>query len=332
MKNRILPVAYIAILFLYAVVFVTAIYRSRHQANDKWADESTDVLPCAAVDSMEIDWKFLLPDSVMLANESKDTVSVHRVNRYAHLNTLSGQGKLGELPEDFLLRTDQFSDFMLRFNCDSLALAQFHGKLDYTSLGTVSECEGHVLALFNSTDALNDSTLRAFAKEVVTQQYRIADGDESNTLAIGTFAYQDIHGTNFPIRLVMHQGMVDDAPVWFVSDAESPYFTYGDKEKPYYISLIEREMDFMRLSDHPDRSAESMTGMDFKGDGLTSFLLLKSKGFITYQHSENVKFVCKVGDYTFLVEHIESYEHRRSGFLITRLARNGQIIFENRPS
>ena len=81
MKNRILPVAYIAILFVYAVVFVTAICRSRHQANDKWADESTDVLPCVAVDSMEIDWKFLLPDSVMLANESKDTVSVHRVNR-----------------------------------------------------------------------------------------------------------------------------------------------------------------------------------------------------------------------------------------------------------
>lgn len=94
---------------------------------------------------------------------------------------------------------------------------------------------------------------------------------------------------------------------------------------------MEREFDFMELSRHTERSAASLAGPDFRADNLSTFLFLYHKGFIKYDHAETTLFFFTLGDYTFRVEEVESFEHKRSGYLITRIVKDGRVIFENRP-
>ena len=89
-------------------------------------------------------------------------------------------------------------------------------------------------------------------------------------------------------------------------------------------------MKFINLVDFPDRSAKSIAGPDFKPDGRTAFLTLTSTGFIKYHWGEDTSFVAWLGDYTVLIEHRESFVHKRSGFLITRIMKGNELIFENR--
>lgn len=282
-------------------------------------------------DSLAVICRDMIPESPMLAQSDTTDNKLYMVDRYAHLNGNIMDNESKELPVELLIRNEEFNYLKARFNGDSTVLALFRGKMDFTANGTIGERKGHILSLFNSVEVMQDSTLMMFAQDVIEYDYKIVDGENSNTLAVATFAYKDIWGDTFPVRLVLFQSVIDGAPVWFVGSAESPYFTYGNKENPYYINFSQRELGFMELEDEPDRSAESMTGRDYKGDDLAVFLLLKSKGLITYMHSEKVQFICAMGEYMFLVEYVESYEHIRSGYLITRLTRNGILLFENRP-
>ena len=68
----------------------------------------------------------------------------------------------------------------------------------------------------------------------------------------------------------------------------------------------------------------------FKPDGRTAFLTLTSTDYIKYHWGEDTSFVAWLGDYTVLIEHVESFVHKRSGFLITRIMKGNELIFENR--
>lgn len=330
MKKKFHFFAYAAIIAFYALVFwmVASVNKTSAVGIDETGYDHPVLM---GSDSLNIDWNLVLPEEPVLTAVKKkdDTLQTH-INRYgSSMFTDGSQNK--DLPVELLMRTDRFSDFMLRFNGDSTVLSQFHGKLDFTALGQMAEREGHVLSLTNSPDALHDSTLREFATKVVTDGLSVNILPEANFLAVATIAYKDTLGTIFPVRLILEQNFTDDVPVWYVIQAESPYFTFGDDDKPYFIDFIENEMKFMGLADNTGRSAMSVAGPSFKGDGLSAFLTLTSKGFIRYQYADQVQYVVKTGDYTLLVEHVENFEHKRSGYLITRIIKDGQIIFANQP-
>lgn len=329
MKKRTQSIAYLLVIAFYTAIFFMAKYTDTQNVTNTTTEENYQQPVYIGSDSLMVDWNLLLPNEPMLMADKKagDTLRVN-INRY---QAPSISGATQELPIDLLVRTDRFTDFLLRFNGDSIKLAQFSGKMDFTALGEVSEREGHILSLVNSTDPLRDVTVRQFASDIHQDNVTINTLPEPNYLAVATFAYKDTLGNVFPIRLTLEQNIVDDAPVWYIVQAESSYFTFGDKDKPYYIDFIENEMNFMGLADNTDRAAISVAGPSFKGDGLSAFLILTSKGFITYQHADHVQYIIKVSDYTLLVEHVENFEHKRSGFLITRIVKGGQLLFANQP-
>lgn len=330
MKKKIQLFAYTVIIAFYAMVFWLAEPKDKTNQTVQ-ADVEYSHPVVFGSDSLQIDWNLLFPEEPVLAVDKKgDDTLRNNISRY-QTNLISGIGQNKDLPAELLIRTDRFSDFRLRFNGDSTALAQFHGKLDFTALGQMSERKGHILSLVNSPDALHDRTLLNFADDILSGDLTIDILPDANFLAVATIAYKDTLDTTFPVRLTLEQNFVDDAPVWYVIHAESPYFTYGNADKPYYIDFIENEMRFMGLADNADRSAESIAGPAFKGDGLSAYLTLTSKGFIKYQYADQVQYVVKAGDYTLLVEHVENFEHKRSGYLITRIIKDGRILFANQP-
>lgn len=290
--------------------------------------EKTDSLDINVLtDSLSIDVELLLNEKPKLKLVPTDTIV--RPERYSSGRMfIQDEGK--DLGVDLMLRTDLIEEFMARFNGDSVAVKKFEGKLDFTANGALSLREGLILALTNYTEAYKDSALRCFARDMVEQQLKIDNWNGSNYVPVVTLAYADGTDSIFPVRLTLRQSVVNEAPVWYIIQAESPYFTFGDEEKPFYIDFYEREFGFMGLSRHTDRSASSVAGSDFKGDALSAYLLLVSKGFIHYHHSEKTQFVFRLGEYQFLAEHVESFEHRRSGYLITRIVKGKRLIFENR--
>lgn len=333
MKKRTQFIFYFLIVVFYAVIFYMAKCtrgEERNETNTTTEEISRQVV-CIGSDSLMVNWNLLLPEEPMLMTEKKadDTLLVN-INRYQS-PSMTGLGIDKELPVELLMRTDRFADFLLRFNGDSTKLAQFNGKMDFTALGEVSEREGHILSLVNSIEPLRDTTVRKFAADIHKNNITISNWPDANYLAVATFAYKDTLGNVFPVRLTFEQAMVEDAPVWYVIQAESPYFTFGDKNNPYYIDFIENEMNFMGLADNTDRAATSVAGPAFKGDGLSAFLILTSKDFITYQHADYIQYILKAGEYTLLVEPVENFEHKRSGLLITRIIKDNRLIFANQP-
>lgn len=281
----------------------------------------------AVTDTLTFDTDLLLNEEPKLKLVSTDTVA--RPKRYGSEGMFT-EGEGEEMGVDLMLRTDLIAEFVARFNGDSAAVEKFEGKLDFTAKGTLSLREGLILTLTNCTEAHKDSTLRRFARDMVEQQLKIDNWDGSNYVPVVTLAYTNGADHIFPVRLTLRQSVVDGAPVWYITRAESPYFTFGDEEKPFYINFNQREFGFMGLSRHTDRAASSVAGPDFKGDALSAYLLLVSKGFIHYRHSEKTQFVFRLGEYQFLAEHVESFEHRRSGYLITRIVKGKRVVFENR--
>ena len=282
-------------------------------------------------DSTDIDVNLLITEqpSLFPASKEGDTLRVFP-KRYGNAIQVDTNGRTS-ISNILLLRTGRIGEFINRFNGDSATLALFNDRIDFTQRGKVSVREGHILSLCNRTDAISDSILLEFAKEMSVHPYFIDTERGSNYAAVVTLAYTDPSDNAFPVRLTLRQSEANHAPVWYVTQVESPYLSFGKEEKPYYIDYAEREIGFMGLARHTDRSASSIAGPMFEGDPLSAFLILTSKGFIKYKHSERTQFVFRIGSYLFLVEKVESFEHPRSGYLITRLMKDGKLVFENRP-
>ncbi len=316
-----------AVVMCYALAVTWGVMQDRKALPERLlAVEESDSL-VVGTDTLTFDVDLLLNEEPKLKLVSTDTVV--RSKRYGSARMFT-QDESEEIGVDLMLRTDLIAEFISRFNGDSAAVEKFEGKLDFTVKGTLSLREGLILALTNYTEAYKDSTLRCFARDMVEQQLKIDNWNGSNYAPVVTLAYTDGTDSIFPVRLTLRQSVANEASVWYITQAESPYFTFGDEEKPFYIDFYEREFGFMGLSRHTDRSASSVAGLDFKGDALSAYLLLVSKGFIHYHHSEKTQFVFRLGEYQFLAEHVESFEHRRSGYLITRIVKGKRLIFENR--
>ena len=298
--------------------------RSLHRS--LFAVEESDSL-VVRTDTLTFETDLLLNEEPKLKLVSTDSMA--HPKRYGSSGMFI-QDESEEMGVNLMLRTDLIDEFVSRFNGDSAAVEKFEGKLDFTENGTFSLREGLILTLTNCMNAHKDSILRCFARDMVKQQLKIDNWNGSNYVPVVTLAYADGTDSIFPVRLTLRQSVVNEAPVWYIIQAESPYFTFGDEEKPFYIDFYEREFGFMGLSRHTDRSASSVAGPDFKGDALSAYLLLVSKGFIHYHHSEKTQFVFRLGEYQFLAEHVESFEHRRAGYLITRIVKGKRLIFENR--
>lgn len=297
--------------------------RSLHRS--LFAVEESDSL-VVRTDTLTFDTDLLLNEEPKLKLVSTDSMA--HPKRYGSSGMFI-QDESEEMGVNLMLRTDLIDEFVSRFNGDSAAVEKFEGKLDFTENGTFSLREGLILTLTNCMNAHKDSILRCFARDMVKQQLKIDNWNGSNYVPIVTLAYTD-GDSIFPVRLTLRQSVANEAPVWYITRAESPYFTFGDEEKPFFIDFYEREFGFMGLSRHIDRAASSVAGPDFRGDALSAYLLLVSKGFIHYRHSEKTQFVFRLGEYQFLAEHVESFEHRRSGYLITRIVKGKRLIFENR--
>lgn len=290
-----------------------------------------DSINVTSIDSMNIDVNLLITEQPFLYPTPKNDETFKQLpKRYGNGIQVDTNGQTS-ISTVLLLRTDRIGEFINRFNCDSTTQALFNGQVDFTQQGKISAREGCILSLCNRTDAINDSTLLRFAKDMNSSPYFIDIEHGSNYVAIVTLAYTDMSGKTFPVRLTLRQSEANHAPVWYIIQAESPYLTFGNEEKPYYIDYAEREIGFMGLARYTDRSASSLAGPSFEGDPISAFLLLTSKGFIKYKHSEKTQFVFRIGNYMFLVEKVESFEHPRSGYLITRLMKDGKLVFENRP-
>ena len=330
MKEKLL---YLFIL-LYAMAVALAIHLTeRHTNGLPETAEAEDSIRVSHPDNAGMDIHLLITEQPTLKETAKETADTLRPlpKRYSGALRMKDENGNTNISTELLLRTDRIGEFANRFNGDSATLAQFDGKLDFTAGGRISSREGHILSLINLTDAVSVSVLQRFAKDMTSRQLFIDTEHGGNYAIVTTFAYTDPNENIFPVRLTFRQSEAKHAPVWYITEAESPYLTFGDDGKPYYIDHAEREIGFMGLSRHTDRSAASIAGPDFQGDPLSAFLTLASKRFIRYRHSENTQLVFRLGEYMFLVEKIESFEHRRSGYLITRILKNGKLIFENRP-
>lgn len=281
------------------------------------------------IDSLSIDVAFLLNEKPKLKLVSTDTVAHSKRYGTGGMFTFAQDGDK-EMRVDLMARTDLIEDFMARFNGDSSVISKFNDVLDFTADGELLPREGLILTLTNCAEAHKDSTLRRFAQDMVKQELKIDNRNGSNYVPVVTLAYTNGSDSIFPVRLTLQQSVVNEAPVWYIVQVDSPYLTFGNKDKPFYIDIQEREFGFMGLSQHIDRAEFSVAGPDFKGDTLSAYLLLVSKGLIHYLYSEKTQFVFRLGEYQFLVEHIESFEHYRSGYLITRIIKGKKLVFENR--
>ena len=249
--------------------------------------------------------------------------------RYAVQSIAGANGKVQTIDEALLLRTDIFAEFMKRFNADSTEIERLK-VIDFTHAGGLSLRQGCILSLVNDVDVLTNQTIREFVETVEKENIYIDIEKGTNMAAVATIAYKDTLGQVFPVRLTFRKGEVNDAPVWYMTEAESPYFTCGDDNMPFYLDNTQPEMKFIGLSGFTKRSAKSIAGPDFKPDGRTAFLTLTSTCYIKYHWGEDTSFVAWLGDYTVLIEHVESFVHKRSGFLITRIMKGNELIFENR--
>jgi len=316
-----------AVIVFYAALMAMAVMNEctrQAPVNEEVQDDSTVSSHFEGQDIHEvIDW----------ASELVDTIK-RPAGKLPQRYIPKGIGGLdnGKEPVDeaLLLRTDVFAEFMKRFNADSTELQRL-GSIDFTDKGSWTPRIGCILSLVNEVDVTTNPVIRQFAQDIHDNNVYMDDEFMFNIAAVATIAYRDTLGQTFPVRLIFRGDDVDGAPVWYLFDAESPYFTCGKPDKPYYIPQTDAEMQFMGLTRNTDRSAQSMAGPDFKPDGRTAFLMLTSKGFIRYEWHSETCFVAWVGDYTILIEHVESYVHKRSGFLITRIVKDGELIFENRP-
>lgn len=329
MKSKIFFVLLVAV-YVYAMIMAynepaTAGYEVVAEENAEENEESP--LP-VEVEAADFQLSLLIPGVPQLRGKLAlpDTVAKRTPNRYGAV-TMTGGG----LDPAIFLRTDRIGEFILRFNGDSTAMAALSDRFDFTVKGKYAPRVGHILGLVNEVNILDNEVLKEFASDIHDNRLLIDEKNGSNYLAVTTMGYKDVKGELFPVRFVFRQSAVDGAPVWYMKHVDSPYFTYGVSNAPYYIDYAERELDFMGLSRHTDRSAASVAGPDFRGDNLSVFLFLSNKGLIKYDHAEFTRFVFKLGDYTFLVENVESFEHKRSGYLITKIAKQGQVIFENSP-
>ena len=321
--------AYLAVIMFYACIFALAV--NYQQNNAGMAPHTTEIM----TDSCRMD-SVLRPNihAVITWNpESVRKAKMDTVRQWPLRYIQKGTGGLqtgDEAVDDALrMRTDIFAEFVKRFNANPAELKRLQG-IDFTRAGTLELRTGCILSLVNEVDVLTLPAVRGFAEKMVNDSLFIDYVGGTDLACVATIAYRDTLGHEFPVRLTFRRGVVNEAPVWFITEAESPYFTYGDSDKPKHLHLTEAEMQFLGLVDDTDRSAKSLAGPDFRPDGRTAFLMLASRGFIRYQWCIDTSFVLALGEYLVLVEEVESFVHMRSGFLITRIVKDGELVFENR--
>ena len=327
-KNQIKSAwAVMAVALFYAVLFFLAITNAGKPRIMTDEEEPADDTVPSYFEGQDIheviDWEPVLVDTIK-------TPTGKLPQRYRTKGAVNGLDDNGQIDESLLLRTDIFAEFMKRFNADSTELQRLKA-IDFTGAGNWPARIGSILSLVNDVDVTDNPVIRQFAQDIYDSNVYMDEEFSFNIAAVATIAYRDTLGQSFPVRLTFRGDDVDGAPVWYLYEAESPYFTCGEPDKPYYVPQTEAELQFMGLTSHTSRSAQSIAGPDFEPDGRTAFLMLTSKGFIRYDWHSETSFVAWVGDYTILIEHVESYVHKRSGFLITRIVKDGELVFENRP-
>lgn len=118
-----------------------------------------------------------------------DTLARKTPTRYGE-TSLTGEG----LDPSIYLRSDRISQFILRFNGDSTAMAALSDKFDFTAQGSQSLRKGHILSLVNAADVLHDQVLTAFADDVCHNRLFIDEQQGSNCLAVTTMGFKDIWG------------------------------------------------------------------------------------------------------------------------------------------
>lgn len=318
--------AYIVVIVFYAGLMILAVNgvskATMDETVDKQAEQSTE-LARQDIHSI-VDWE---PE---LLKDSPDTL-VNRPSRYAatSMNGLQGVDAPQDIP--LLLRSTLFAEFSKRFNAEPKELERL-AAVDFTSGGTLPERVGCILSLVNEPEIKANATLMQFARQMASDSLFLDREDGSNFAAVATFEYADRDSIPFPVRLTFHKGEAQGASVWYMTEVESPYFTCGNPEEPYYMDAMENEFRFIGMSRHPGRSAQSLAGPDFVPEGRTAFLSFVSSGGIAYRRTLDVSYVAWLGDYTLYIEHVESWVHQRSGLLITRLMKGDELIFENRPN
>ena len=321
--------SYLTGALVYGAVAALALWHNCRQVPSEAVDEAGRP-KVAADDSIGVDVRLLGLEEPYLRKDREGDSLMVRPRRYSEGGLTDGDAS-GKVAEEYLLRTDAIADFIQRFNADEEAVERLAGVMDFTAGNTLPLRKGLVLSLVNDAQVLERPELLRFADEVVRDSLLIDRDRWADMAAVVTLAYRDGEDRLFPVRLTLRRTFKDESAIWHVVEAESPYFTYGEAEKPWYIDGAEPEVGFMGLAGHTDRSAESVTGREFEGDGLTAYLLLNSKGLIRYAYSDQTQFLFRVGQYLLLVEQVESYEHRRSGYLITRIVReDGSRVFDRR--
>lgn len=317
-------ISYILVFVFYAMMTGLAITKNSQKADYVHIEQNDSI---QTDEMMERDIHSIITWEPFLA-EVKDSSTVAK-QRYSVQIIADANGQVETIDDALLLRTDIFEEFMKRFNADSAEIERLK-RIDFTRGGSLSLRQGCILSLINDVDILMNQTVREFVETVEKENIYLDIEMGTNLASVATIAYKDTLGQVFPVRLTFRKSEVNGAPVWYMTEAESPYFTCGNDEMPYYLDNTQPEMKFMGLVDFPDRSAKSIAGPDFKPDGRTAFLTLTSTGFIKYHWGEDTSFVAWLGDYTVLIEHRESFVHKRSGFLITRIMKGNELIFENR--
>lgn len=223
------------------------------------------------------------------------------------------------------LRIRLFSDFIHRFNGDSTALAALKGRVNYSGHGIEDVRTGIILSLCDSPDVLKSPELNTFARYIVEKGLFI---NTDNYAAVCTLAYKDHLSHLFPVRLTFRPEWIrDSVEVWQIKQAESPYFDLIPNTKDYYIDPAEKEVGFMGMQDASGATPQSLGGQEFRMDPLSLFLFLNGKRYITYAGSLGTCFIVELGEYRFAVTYLNSGRHARSGWIITKIAHRGQLIF-----
>ena len=323
--NRYKWTANVVVIAFYAGLMALAKAGSCRQPEPEQMGQSETVQQDTLLRDIQtiVDWQPQLDDG-------KTDTLFNRPSRYA---TPSMDGLQGvDQPQDiaYLLRSTLFADFSKRFNADPSELERLKA-IDFTSAGTLPVRIGCILSLVNEAEVTTNATLLQFARDLVSDSLYIDRSGGTNFAAVATFEYADRDSTAFPVRLTFRKGVAEGANVWYMTGAESPYFTCGNPDKPYYMDATENEFRFIGMTRHPGHSAQSLAGPDFRPEPRTAFLSLVSGGAIDYRRTLDVSYVIWLGDYTLYVEHVESWVHKRSGLLVTRLMKGDNLLFENRP-
>lgn len=178
--------------------------------------------------------------------------------------------------------------------------------------------------LFSSLDSISQEEVDRFVTYVSRWDKRIS---EDSIRAFVDLEYRDLKGKPVRMTAEMAQEHRDVGDIWVMKDIKSPSFVLGDETRIGLIGFTNNEVAFQEFGHNAGCNPTDIAGQEFKPDYVTLFLYLTANKLIKFHHSENVRYIVRLDDYTIKISQIMDKDKPVMGWMITGLAFKERTVF-----